>query len=215
MSSAWWPLFDLRVRTKRLELRPPGAEDLEELANLAARGVHQPELMPFTVPWTDAPPAERARSTLQWNWHLRGAWQPADWALNMVVVRDGVIVGAQEVSARDFATLREVSSGSWVGLEYQGQGIGTQMRAAALWLAFAGLGAEYACSTAFEDNGASIAVSRKMGYREDGISRCVRRGAAAVAVRFRLDRATWEKSAPAPTAIKGLDACLPLFGLGQ
>jgi hypothetical protein len=46
-----------------------------------------------------------------------------------------------------------------------------QMRAAVLDLAFEGLGAEYAVSEAFADNAASYAVSRKLGYADDGIER--------------------------------------------
>jgi hypothetical protein len=82
-----------------------------------------------------------------------------------------------------------------------------------LWLAFAGLGAEYALSSAFEDNPASIGVSRKLGYRDDGIARYVRRGAPAVTRRFRLDRQAWQDSDPVPAVIEGLQPCLPLFGL--
>jgi RimJ/RimL family protein N-acetyltransferase len=213
MSSSWWPLFDLRIRTERLELRPPADADLADLAALAADGVHEPGQMPFMTPWTEESPAERARSTLRWNWQIRGAWKPEDWVLELVVVQDGTVVGTQGLSARDFAVLREVHSGSWLGLKYHGQGIGTAMRAAMLWLVFAGLGAEYACSGAFEDNAASNAVSRKLGYRDDGIDRSVRRGAPVVTRRFRLDRATWASTNPAPATIEGLDACLPLFGL--
>lgn len=213
MGSSWWPLFDLRIRTGRLEMRLPTDADLEELAALAADGVHEPGAMPFMVPWTDGSPAERARSTLQWNWQLRGAWQPEDWALNLAVFQDGTVVGCQEVNARDFAVVREVHSGSWLGLKYHGQGIGTAMRAAMLWLVFAGLGAEYACSGAFEDSLASNAVSRKLGYRDDGVDVSVRRGVPVVTRRFRLDRQTWESTSPAPAAIEGLEACLPLFGL--
>jgi RimJ/RimL family protein N-acetyltransferase len=111
--------------------------------------------------------------------------------------------------------LREVHTGSWLGRDYHGQGIGTRMRAAVLWLAFAGLGAEYACSSAFADNPASIAVSRKLGYRDDGISRYVRRGAPGITRRFRLDRQTWQEGQLAPAVIEGLAPCLPLFGLEE
>ena len=44
------------------------------------------------------------------------------------MVRDGVVVGTQGIGGRDFAVLREVHTGSWLGRRYQGQGIGTQMR---------------------------------------------------------------------------------------
>jgi len=42
-------------------------------------------------------------------------------------------------------------------------------RAAVLQLAFQGLGAQQAVSAAFEGNPASLRVSRKLGYRDDGI----------------------------------------------
>ena len=215
MNKEWWPLAGLRVRTEALELRVPADDDLDELAALAAAGVHAPEEMPFLMPWTDAPPPERARGTIQWNWRQRGEWTPQSWSLNLVVVRDGVVVGTQHVGAKDFRVLREVHTGSWLGRDHQGQGIGTQMRAAVLWLAFAGLGAEFACSGAFEDNLASIAVSRKLGYGDDGIDRYVRRGEPVVSRRFRLDRQAWLDSRPVPAVIEGLEPCLPLFGLEE
>lgn len=52
-----WPQLGLRLSTTRLELRLPTGEELAELADLAAQGIHEPDRMPFTVPWTDLPPA--------------------------------------------------------------------------------------------------------------------------------------------------------------
>jgi RimJ/RimL family protein N-acetyltransferase len=66
---------------------------------------------------------------------------------------------AQGLGGRDFAVLREVHTGSWLGRRYQGHGIGTQMRAAVLHLAFEGLGAQHAAFGAFEHNAASLGVS--------------------------------------------------------
>jgi hypothetical protein len=63
MSSPYWPLTGLRLRTPRLELRWPSLADLDALAALAAEGVHDPSVQPFTIPWTDAEPAERARGS--------------------------------------------------------------------------------------------------------------------------------------------------------
>ena len=214
MTSPYWPLADLRLRTPRLEIRWPTLADLDALAALAADGVHDPAVMPFGVAWTDAPPAERARGTLQYNWAQWGAWQPTDWTLNLVADVDGLIAGTQGMSGRDFAVLREVNTGSWVGRRHQGQGIGTQMRAAILALAFAGLGAEYATSEAHRDNPASRAVSRKLGYADDGILRRVVRGQAVQAQRFRMDRAAWQAHRSIPVEISGLEPCLPLFGIG-
>lgn len=213
MDSDLWPLTGLRMRTPRLELRPPSNRDLADLARLAAAGVHDPQVQPFTVAWTDVSPAERARSVLQHHWRQLAAWTPEHWTLQLVVVCEGAVVGAQGISGHDFGVLREVATGSWLGLAHQRRGIGTEMRAAVLHLAFAGLGAEYAVSSAFTDNAASLAVSRKLGYRDDGIERHVSRGQAATVRRFRMDRRSWLAAHRIPVSIEGLEACLPMFGL--
>ncbi|MFF2628304.1 GNAT family N-acetyltransferase [Kitasatospora griseola] len=208
-----WPVLGLRLRTPRLELRLPGDEELAALADLAAGGVHAADRMPFLVPWTDLPPAERARSVVQHHWRRLGSWTPDDWALNLAVFADGRVVGLQTVAARDFGVLRQVGTGSWLGAPHQGQGIGTEMRAAVLHLAFAGLGADEAVSDAFADNAASAAVSRKHGYRPDGVEQVVVRGRRMTSHRFRLTRADWAARRTTPVTIDGLAPCLPLFGL--
>src|SRR5215469_671883 len=213
MNSEWWPLAQLRLQTPRLELRLPSEADLEALAGLAALGVHDPLVQPFAFPWTDVAPAQRARSTLQYQWRQWSEWTPEKWELGLVAVNDGTVMGLQSVAAEHFAVLREVSTGSWLGQEYQGQGIGTEMRAAVLHLAFAGLGAEYATSGAFSDNPASLAVSRKLGYVEDGIERQVSRGQPAVTQRWRLNRTAWQSAQTVSVTIRGLTPCLPMFGL--
>lgn len=205
-----WPLFDLRVRTPRLELRLPTTDELNELAELSVAGVHDPEFMPFLVPWTDEPPARRARSVMQYHWRQLGAWTPEKWSLNFVVLHDGVVIGTQEIAAHDFAVLKEFGSGSWLGRRYHGKGFGTEMRAAILHFGFVGLGAEYALSDAFDDNGPSLRVSEKLGYQHDGTLRLVRRGKPATEIRLRLPREKWT-----PTddiSIEGLDGCREMFG---
>lgn len=207
------PQFGLVLRTPRLELRLPSTEQLAELGELAAEGVHDPDDMPFLVPWTDATPVERARSTVLYRWRTWGAWTAEDWTLDFAVLLDGVVVGTQDMTGRDFATLREIATGSWLGMKYHNRGIGTEMRAAVLHLAFAGLDAQTAVSGAFTDNAASLGVSRKLGYTKDGVRRLVRRGQPAVEQLLRLDRATWEARRTVPVEVEGLEPCLPLFGL--
>jgi RimJ/RimL family protein N-acetyltransferase len=211
----WWPLAGLRLTTPRLELRVPTDQDLTDLADLAAGGIHDPDVQPFLVPWTEATPADRARGTLQYQWSQRARWQPSRWSLDLVVLHEGAVVGTQGISGADFAILREVATGSWLGQAHQGRGIGTEMRAAVLDLAFAGLGAHFATSGAFTDNLASQRVSRKLGYVDDGIERQVRRGQPATTMRLRLDRATWLATRTVPVEISGLAACLDMFGLGD
>ena len=213
MTLTHWPLSGLRLRTPRLGLRFPTLADLDQLASLAAEGVHDPGVQPFAVAWTDAPPEERARNVIQFQLSQWGAWTPNDWSLHLVADFGGVIAGTQGVSGRDFSVLREVSTGSWLGRRFQGQGLGTEMRAAVLDLAFTGLGAEYATSCAFTDNPASLSVSRKLGYRRDGIQRQVSRGRPARLQLLRLDRAGWAAHRRVPVEITGLAPCLPRFGL--
>lgn len=212
---SYWPLAGLRLRTPRLELRVPGMEDLGILAGLAAEGVHDPAVQPFTAAWTDAEPDERARRVLQWHWRCWAEWQVEAWTLNFVVLRDGVLVGTQSIGAKHFAICSEVNTGSWLGRVHQGQGTGTEMRAAVLELAFAGLGAASAVTGAFEDNVASFEVSRKLGYEHDGVEVHAVRGKAAVLRRLRLTRARWEAYRSVPVEMTGLAECLPLFGVRE
>jgi RimJ/RimL family protein N-acetyltransferase len=111
----------------------------------------------------------------------------------------------------NFAVTREVTSGSWLGMAYQGQGFGTEMRAAVLLLAFDHLGALSACSGAFADNPASLRVSEKLGYRRDGVNIHARRGERVVEIRLEL--ATAEFIRPEWTLeVAGLDGCRTLLG---
>ncbi|HEX2318218.1 MAG TPA: GNAT family protein [Streptosporangiaceae bacterium] len=225
-----WPIAGLRARIRvgaaagsvsTIELRLPDDEDLSVLAALAEAGVHDPALQPFSVAWTDVEPAARAQSVLQYHWRCLGDWSPDDWTLNLVVVRDGAVVGTQGISAKNYRILREVGTGSWLGRRHQGKGTGTAMRAAVLALAFDGLGADYALSEAFTDNPASLAVSRKLGYADDGMERMAIRGRAAESRRLRIARAAWQAAGGATglgigeVAIDGLEPCLPLFGAGK
>ncbi|CAL9478853.1 Putative succinyl-CoA transferase [Nocardiopsis dassonvillei] len=211
-----FPVLGLRVRTPRLELRPPALDDLSDLADVAAEGVHDPAEMPFIHPWTDQSPARRALSVIQHNLGLYSRWTPENWHLPLVVVHEGEVVGLQDMMARDFAITRRVSSGSWLGLAYQGRGIGTEMRAAMLHLAFEGLGAREAASGVVEGNARSERVSRRLGYRDDGTGLYVIRGRATRELRFLLTREDWKAHRPGvPVEVSGLEPCLPFFGLGE
>ncbi|MEV4005116.1 GNAT family N-acetyltransferase [Actinomadura sp. NPDC049753] len=208
-----FPALGLRLRTPRLELRLPSPEELAALADLAAEGVHDPETMPFMVPWTDRPPAEVARGVVQHHWRTLGEWTPEKWELDLTVFHKGEVVGQQTLWARDLVVLRQVETGSWLGRRHHGQGIGTEMRAAVLHLAFAGLDAEEAVSAAFEDSHASSAVSRKLGYQPNGVDRHVIRGAVTIERRYRLTRADWERHRTVPVTIEGLAPCRTMLGL--
>ncbi|MFK7603225.1 GNAT family N-acetyltransferase [Deinococcus sp. SM5_A1] len=183
-----WPLAALRIQTPRLQLRPPDDGELAALADVAAQGIHPPDQRPFLTPWTHLPPPERALYVIQQHWLTRGQWRPEAWSLGLGVFHGGEPVGMVSLRGRDFSILREVRTSSWLGLDFHGQGFGTEARAALLHLAFAELGAVAALSEVFQDNAASQGVSRKLGYRQSGISRDVLDGQPVVSDCLRLTR---------------------------
>jgi hypothetical protein len=81
----------------------------------------------------------------------------------------------QGFSATDYLVVRTGETGSWLGSRFQGKGIGTAMRQAMCALLFDHLEAEKITSAAFTDNPASLAVSRKVGYTDNGTVRVQRR----------------------------------------
>jgi RimJ/RimL family protein N-acetyltransferase len=212
MTTDPWPFHQLVLRTPRLELRPDDDAGLRELNEAALAGVHAPDEMPFYVPWTQAPPDVLGRQTMQFYWRNRAEVGSTGWTLNFLVRLEGTVIGTQGLKATNFAVTREVSSGSWITRRLQGQGFGTEIRAAVLQLAFDHLGADAARSGAFADNPASRAVSRKLGYREDGTNTVERLGSRATEIRLLLRsedfvRPGWKLE------VEGLDPCLPLLGI--
>lgn len=207
-----WPLRHLVLRTPRLELRPDEDAGLLELAEEARLGIHPPESMPFSTPWTDVTPDERALATMQWHWGQRAALRPERWSVPFLVRCGDRVVGLQELTAADFAVTRDVETGSWLGLRHQGRGIGTEMRAAVLSFAFDHLDAIRARSGAFLDNPASLRVSEKLGYVRDGIEIHARRGKPAENTRLLVTPETFRR--PDWTLeVDGLEACRPTLGL--
>lgn len=188
-------------------MRLPTEEEVVALAHVAERGVHPPEFMPFRVPWTDGIGSDGfVESFLAFHLGLRRDWRPDSWYLELGVFSEDRIIGAQNLNARDFASKREVESGSWLGRVHQGHGLGTEMRAAVLTLAFDGLGAEAAVSGFVDGNAGSARVSEKLGYEIAGES-TLPDGRRETTVR--LERGDWR----GPRAeLDGLEPCLPLFG---
>lgn len=211
-----WPLFDLRLHVADLTLQMARDEQLAELAELVRDvGVHDPARMPFRVPWTDRPSPELEQGMLRYHWRLRSAFAPGDWGVDFVVTRNGRPLGAQGLYAKDFPIARTVETGSWLLRPEQGRGVGKAMRTAVLALAFDGLGALVARSGAMLDNPASVAVSRALGYHDDGTEELVVRGQRVVEQRLALTAVDWHARVRPLVRIEGLEACLELFGVGD
>ena len=212
MAHNLWPLYDLRLRTERLELRLPNEVEIGTLCQVARAGIHPPGAMPFGVAWSTKPSPRFEREYIQWHWKQRADWTPEAWSLELAVFLDGRPIGSQSLMARQFATFRAVGSGSWLGRPDQGRGLGKEMRGAVLALAFDGLGAETATTEAFLDNPASAGVSRSLGYRPNGTGSIAPEGVARETERFRLSRADWLGRQRPQVVIEGVDACREMFG---
>ena len=214
MTHPIWPLFDLRVRTPRLELRYLSDELASELAVLAAKGIHDPDTMPFGLPWTDVPSPQLERNALQFYWKCRAETSPTSWAMNLTTIVEGKVVGTTSLESENFPTLREFGTGSWLGREFQGRGLGKEMRLATLHLGFLGFGAEYATAAAWPDNAASLGVTRSLGYLSNGTRRSLRRQDAGVLHAFELSREDFEARLQRDDiTLLGVEACLPLLGI--
>lgn len=208
-----WPLFGLEIATPRLVLRPLRDVDLPGLTQAALDGVHDPARTPFSVPWTDAAPEDLPRNLAAYQWSLRNRVAPDRWTVAFGVHVDGRIVGSQDLSAHDFAQRRTVDTGSWLTRSVHGQGIGTEMRAALLMFAFDVLGAEWAESGAASWNEASLAVSRKLGYKPNGVTRVLPRpGEPVDEQRVRLERTGFVRPDWA-IAVRGAGPALAQLGL--
>jgi len=208
-----WPFYALRITTPRLELRVPDDEDIVELFEAARAGIHPAGEMPFGVPWTDwIHEAGGLERYLSFYWTMRGTLTAQAWSLPFAVVHEGRIVGTQDVKAEDFAGSRSVSTGSWLTVSAQGRGLGVEMRAAVLHLAFAGLGALEAQTSAWHDNPASQRVSLRLGYEHEGQQLLARRGEPTAHLRFRLTRDAWQRNHFDGIEMHALEPCLALLG---
>jgi RimJ/RimL family protein N-acetyltransferase len=202
------------VRTPRLVLAGATDELLERLIPVVRAGVVGAGPLPFDDPmslYEDSPERE-------WRW-LRAIWagrarvDRSWWRLYFVVLVGDEPAGVQDLTGVQFAALGTVSTFSWLGPEHRGRGIGTEMRAAVLHLAFAGLTAREAASEAFADNQASNRVSEALGYEPDGTSWATRRGEAAPLKRWKLTRDRWETTRRTDIELVGVQECLPVLGL--
>lgn len=209
-----WPLLGLRIRTPSLELRTPSDADLVALVDLVLGGIHDPETMPFTTEWTDTVSPDLERGALQYWWGCRASFSAENWDLPLAVVSEGAIVGVQNLTARQFPTLRTAETGSWLGFAHQGKGIGKEMRRAVVHLGFECLGALAITSGAMTDNVASQRVSLATGYEPNGTNVVARRGERAEQIRYILTRQRWAGlHSNSDIQVEGFEACRAMFGL--
>jgi RimJ/RimL family protein N-acetyltransferase len=205
-----WPFFDLRVSCGEVRLRGVTDADLDPLlAVLPGDLEHDPRSETFAELDHGA---NRRRLFTANLWKHRGTWSPGSWCLELAVEVDGAVVGVQALEGDDFALLRTVDSYSWLTPGVRGRGLAIAMRTGVLALAFDHLGAVAAISSATMDNAPSLAVSRRLGYADNGVSVIRTASGAEQLQHLRLTRDRWLADRHA-VSVTGFDACLPWFGL--
>lgn len=191
-----WPLDRLVLRTPDLELRGMTEAWAYALADVVPDDLeHHPALAHLSA----------GADVVQAYWRNKGLWLPTDWVLDLVVLCDGNPIGLQALEGKDFAAVRTIDTHSWLVPSARGRGLGKQMRAAVLSLAFDHLGATSAVTEAWSDNAASLGVSRSLGYVEKGTET---RPDGRVMAHLTLT----EWATPWPVEVLGLAPCLPLLG---
>jgi RimJ/RimL family protein N-acetyltransferase len=206
-----WPIFDLRLRCRDVQLRPVREADLPELAALEPEDYEMDPRLEMLPGLTDR--QNRQRLFHQTYWKAMGTWSPSSWALHMAVRHEDRLVGVQTVEGENFPVLRTVDTASWLVPEVRGRGIGVAMRIAVLGLAFDHLGAVAAITSAREDNHASLGVSRRVGYRDNGVSFVAERSGRVLLQHLRLTAAEWTHGAE--VEVLDLEPCGPWFGVDQ
>ncbi len=190
-----WPLLGVKIQVSDVELAPVDDRTALDLGRLAAGGIHG-NFLPFQSPWTRGSDVEVARNVFRYHSGLRQEMRPDKWSLEFAARLDHTLIGVQSLTSENFRTTRSAESGSWLGQAWQGKGIGTLNRIAILTLAFEGLRADEVTTSAWADNAASNAVTRKLGYEPNGEERLDREGRVTVQKRFRMTREMWESRGP-------------------
>ena len=208
-----WPLFGLRLRTEHLVLRMPTDDDVVELLQVAKAGIHPPDEMPFGVAWTSVEGPAFDRSFMQHYWRARGAFSPEAWFLNFMVELDGRPIGAQHVEAEEFAILRTVHTGSWLGPRAPGsrprQGDARGGARVRLRRARRARRGDLGLPRQRRPRTACLARS---ATRRTGSAAWLPRASPRVTQKFRMTAESWRSRPRPPLAIEGLDGIRDMFG---
>jgi RimJ/RimL family protein N-acetyltransferase len=211
MSAPASPLFELRLRCREVVLRCVREADLPRLAQILPDDY---ELNPRAELLSGLDLRQNRRRILcQDYWRAMGTWSPSAWCLNFAVEYGGDVVGVQSLEANEFPAVRTVDSASWLIRPVRGRGIGVAMRMAMLGLAFDHLDAWAAITSARVDNAASLAVSRRIGYIDNGASLNASYQGVVELTHLRLTAQAWRVSGlGGEVTVAGLAPCLPWFG---
>ena len=165
-----WPLFDLAVRTPRLELRLPTDAELLPLIDVARAGIHDPEVMPFYEPWTDVEGEAFDRALLAFHWSSRTRLAPDDWALVLGIFVDGAFAGEINLNSIHRGAFQSAYIGYWIDERVAGNGYMPESVVLVLRFGFEQLGLHRMQIAIIPRNANSRRVVDKLGLREEGVA---------------------------------------------
>lgn len=157
--------LSLRVEGGRVALRAPRGDDATRLTEVRRRSWE------FLSPWMPVPPPEvedLAASRRQIA-RQRRAWL-ADQAYPWFVVGrdDDELIGRVAFTEVVRGVSQCASVGYWMDVLHAGRGLMTEALGLGLELAFGPMGLHRVQAAILPHNGASLAVARKLGLREEG-----------------------------------------------
>lgn len=157
-----WPI---RLRDSELELRPLRLRDAGPWRSIRSANVDWLREWDATLPAPDpSTPTSFAGMVRQANREAR-----AGRALPFGMFVRGSLAGQVTVGGISWGSLRSAYVGYWIGREYAGQGLTPRAVAMAGDHAFFGLELHRLEINIRPENAASLAVVRKLGFRNEGI----------------------------------------------
>ncbi len=101
-----WPPYGVSVTENDLKLTVITDEDIPGLVDLALGGIHEPDRMPFSTPWTAVEPELLPASMVRYYSSVRANFTPEKFELHFAVRIGGELVGTQGLHTSDFAVTR-------------------------------------------------------------------------------------------------------------
>lgn len=162
--SRTWPV---RLREGDLELRPLRMRDAGEWRMVRASN------MEWLKPWDATLPQPDQHTPMTYSAMIRlgNREARAGRALPLGIFRDGHLVGQITVSGIAFSSLSNAQIGYWIDRAHAGQGVMPRAVALAGDHCFGALGLHRLEINIRPENAASLAVVRKLGFRNEGLRR--------------------------------------------
>lgn len=204
-------LYQITVTTPRLVLRiPKEHKEFTELGQILANGIQkgdQPHFMDESLYGKSA--EEHAKDQQIFVEKSVHEWNNNNWHIPFAIFYDSKAIGLITMFAHDFPIAKGFGCSYWIGLPYQGKGLGTESFQAVLSFGFDRLDAQEAYAGAWSDNIASLRLMEKLGFVFNGEYWMARNGQAIKDKRMRLPKEQWKN--PENSSIEGLQGSEELF----